>query len=109
MTDTDRLEALLGTGHEVRLGKRDAYEVLQKLRARGARTEAADRLESRLTEEDEVVLARGEAQQLLEELKASGRRWISGTDARRPEPPKAEEPEPELEPEPRGWRFWRSR
>ena len=68
-----------------------------------------DRLESRLTEEDEVVLARGEAQQLLEELKASGRRWISGTDARRPEPPKAEEPEPELEPEPRGWRFWRSR
>jgi hypothetical protein len=42
---------------------------------------------------------------LLEELKASGRRWISGTDAPRPEPPRKVEPEPE--PEPRGWRFWR--
>ena len=109
MNDTANLEMQLDAGGEVRLGRREAHEVLQKLRARGARTEAADRLESRLTEEDEVVLAHGEAQQLLEELKASGRRWISGTDARRPEPPKAEEPEPELEPEPRGWRFWRSR
>ena len=105
MTDTDRLEALLGTGHDVRLGKRDAYEVLQKLRARGARTEAADRLESQLADADEVLVPEGEAQQLLEELKASGRRWISGTDAPRPEPPRKAEPEPE--PQQRGWRFWK--
>ncbi len=107
----DRLEQLLGAGHDVRLAKRDAYEVLQKLRARGGRTEAAERLESRLSEGDEIELAPGEAQQLLEELRASGRRWISGTDApvvvERAEPP---EPEPEPEPEPRrGWRFWRKR
>jgi len=84
------VEELLGAGRDVRLGKRDAQEVLQKLRARGAESEAADRLESRLADADEVVLARGEAQQLLEELKASGRRWISGTDAPRPNAP----PEP---------------
>jgi hypothetical protein len=105
----DRLERLLGTGHEVRLGRREAHEVLQKLRARGGRTEAAERLESRLSEGDEVVLMRGEAEQVLEELRASGRRWISGSDApvvvERAQPP---EPEPEPEPEPRrGWRFWR--
>jgi hypothetical protein len=94
------VEELLGAGHDVRLGKRDAQEVLQKLRARGAESEAADRLESRLAEADEVLLARGEAQQLLDELKASGRRWISGTDEPRPEPPKAE-------PEPKRRRFWR--
>jgi hypothetical protein len=110
MTETARLENLLGTGDEVRLARRDAYEVLQKLRARGGRTEATERLESRLSDGDEVVLARNEAQQLLEELRASGRRWISGTDAPRvaaaPEEP---EPEPEPEPEtPRGWRrLWR--
>jgi len=103
----DRLEQLLGAGNDVRLGKRDAYEVLQKLRARGAGSEAAERLESQLADADEVVLPEGEAQQLLEELKASGRRWISGTDAPRPEPPKAPEAEPE--PQVRGWRFWRNR
>ena len=80
--------------------------MLQKLRARGAESEAADRLESRLADSDEVVIARGEAQQLLEELKASGRRWISGTDAPRPEPPRAA-PEPEPEPEPKRRWFWR--
>ena len=96
------VEELLGAGHDVRLGKRDAHEVLQKLRARGAESEAANRLEERLADADEVVLERGEAQQLLEALKASGRRWISGTDAPRPEPPR-KEPEPEHR---RRW-FWR--
>jgi hypothetical protein len=105
----DRLERLLGAGQDVRLGRREAHEVLQKLRARGGRTEAAERLESRLSEGEEVVLQKAEAQQVLEELRASGRRWISGTDApvvvERAEPP---EPEPDPEPEPRrGWRFWR--
>ncbi len=100
------VEEILSAGHDVRLGKRQAQEVLQKLRARGAESEAADRLESRLADSDEVVIARNEAQQLLEELKASGRRWISGTDAPRPEPPRAAseaEPEPEAK---RRW-FWR--
>jgi beta-phosphoglucomutase-like phosphatase (HAD superfamily) len=100
------VEEILGAGQDVRLGKRQAQEVLQKLRARGAESEAADRLESRLADSDEVVIARNEAQQLLEELKASGRRWISGTDAPRPEVPRAE-PEPELEPEPKRRWFWR--
>jgi len=100
------VEEILGAGHDVKLGKRQAQEVLQKLRARGAESEAADRLESRLADSDEVVIARREAQQLLDELKASGRRWISGTDAPRAEPPRAE-PEPELEPEPKRRWFWR--
>jgi 3-hydroxyisobutyrate dehydrogenase-like beta-hydroxyacid dehydrogenase len=88
------VEELLGAGHDVRLAKRDAQEVLQKLRARGAESEAADRLEQRLADADEVVLARGEAEQLLDELKASGRRWISGTDAPRTSAPAPVEPEP---------------
>ena len=103
------VEELLGAGHDVRLGRREAHEVLQKLRARGARSEAAERLESQLADADEVVVPRVEAQQLLDELKASGRRWISGTDAPRPEPPRKAQPEPEPGPEPRGWRFWRKR
>ena len=102
MTD---LEQLLSAGPEVRLRKRDAQEILQKLRARGAESEAADRLESRLAQGDEVVIPSGEAQQLLEALRASGRRWISGTGEPREQPPP--EPEPEAEPEPtkRRW-FW---
>ena len=52
------VEEILGAGHDVRLGKRQAHEVLQKLRARGAESEAADRLESRLADSDEVVIAR---------------------------------------------------
>ena len=102
------VEELLSAGHDVRLARRDAYEVLQKLRARGGESEAAAKLESRMAESDaEVLVARDEAEQLLSELKASGRRWISGTDAPRPEQPRRTEPEPE--PQPRGWRFWRSR
>ena len=112
MTDTDKLETLLGAEGEVRLGRRDAQDVLQKLRARGAVSDSADRLEARLAHSDEVVIAPNEARALLEELRASGRRWISGTDAPREEPPPpAAEPEPEPEPEPerRGGlsRLWR--
>jgi hypothetical protein len=102
---SERIEQLLATGEEVRLGKRDAHEVLQKLRARGAGSEAAQRLEAQLADADEVVLPQSEAHQLLEELKASGRRWISGSDAPRPEPPRKADPEPE--PERKSWRFWR--
>jgi hypothetical protein len=100
VTDTDKLETLLGAGGEVRLARRDAQNVLQKLRARGAASDSADRLESQLARSDEVVLAPNEARSLLEELRASGRRWISGTDAPRERtPPQAPEPEPEPEPE----------
>jgi hypothetical protein len=99
VTDTNKLETLLGAGGEVRLGRREAQNVLQKLRARGAASDSADRLESQLSRSDEVVLAPNEAQSLLEELRASGRRWISGSDAPR-EPPTARTPEPERKPEP---------
>jgi hypothetical protein len=105
MTD---LEQILGAGPEVRLQKRDAQEILQKLRARGAESEAADRLESRLAKGDEVIIPSDEAQQLLEELRASGRRWISGTTAAR-ERPAAPEPPPEPELKQRRWFSWRSR
>ena len=98
------LESLLASGSEVRLAKRDAHEILQKLRARGARSDAADRLEDQLGDSDEVVLQRGDAERLLEELRASGRRWVFGTEEPR-EPP----PQPEPEPEPPKRRFWRRR
>jgi hypothetical protein len=100
------LEEQLAAGTEVRLAKRDAQDVLQKLRARGAESAAADRIERQLQQADEVVLAPAEAGELLQELKASGRRWLSGTDEpREHEPPRAAPPEPEPEPEPerRGW------
>jgi hypothetical protein len=101
VTETDKLETLLGAGGEVRLGRREAQDVLQKLRARGAASDSADRLETQLASADEVVLAPDEARALLEELRASGRRWISGTDEPREEPPPpAPEPEPEPEPGP---------
>jgi hypothetical protein len=99
-----RLESLLASGSEVRLAKRDAHEILQKLRARGAGSDAADRLEDQLGDSDEVVLQRGDAERLLEELRASGRRWVFGTEEPR-EPP----PQPEPEPEPPRRRFWRKR
>jgi len=100
------LEEQLASGAEVRLPKREAQDVLQKLRARGAQSDAADRIEGQLQHGDEVVLAPAEAAALNEELKASGRRWLSGTDApREHEVPRAAPPEPEPEPEPerRGW------
>jgi len=112
MNESQKLEARLGSGGEVRLDRRDAQDVLQKLRARGAASEAADRLESQLAESDEVVLDAGEAGALLEELRASGRRWVFGNDAERERPiPRAPEPERQREPEPeqpgRFRRLWR--
>jgi hypothetical protein len=108
VTDTAKLEALLGAGGEVRLGRREVQDVLQKLRARGAASDSADGLEAQLGHSDEVVLEPNQAQALLEELRASGRRWISGSDAPLEQPP-SPEPEPEPEPEPPGRlrRFWR--
>jgi hypothetical protein len=100
------LETRLAAGEEVRLPRREAQDVLQKLRARGAESEAANGIESQLAHGDEVVLAPAEAATLLEELRASGRRWVFGSDApREHEPPRATPPEPEPEPEPerRGW------
>jgi hypothetical protein len=112
VTETDKLETLLGAGGEVRLGRREVQDVLQKLRARGAASDSADGLEAQLGRSDEVVLAPNQAQALLEELRASGRRWISGSDAPREAPPSHHpepEREPEPEPEPRGRlrRLWR--
>jgi hypothetical protein len=109
---TENLEALLGSGGQVRLGRRDAQDILQKLRARGAVSEAADRLETGLAHADEVVLAPDEAHALLDELRASGRRWVFGSEAPREHaPPRAREPERRPEPEParrRGLRrLWR--
>ena len=98
------LEEQLAAGTEVRLAKREAQDVLQKLRARGAESKAADQIEGQLQHGDEVVLAPAEAAALLEELKASGRRWLSGTEApREHEPPRAVTPELEPEPDRRGW------
>jgi hypothetical protein len=112
VSETNHLEALLAGGGEVRLRRRQAQDVLQKLRARGAGSDAADRLESRLSHSDEVVLAPDEAGALLEELRASGRRWVFGSEAQRQRPiPRVPEPAPAPEPEPdrgRGFlRLWR--
>jgi hypothetical protein len=112
VTDTDKLETLLGAGGEVRLGRREAQDVLQKLRARGSASDSADWLETQLARSDEVVLAPDDAQGLLEELRASGRRWISGSGAPRDKPPpRAPVPERKPEPEPerpgRLRRLWR--
>ena len=104
MSDLGQLEARLASGDHVRLLRREAQDVLQKLRARGGTSEAADRIESQLAKSDEVELVPGDAAELLEELRASGRRWISGTDApREHEPPRATPREPEPEPESGGW------
>jgi hypothetical protein len=110
MNETAKLEVLLGAGGEVRLGRRDVQEMLQKLRARGAGGAAADRLASKLGEADEVVLPQGEAQELLEELRASGRRWVFGSEAPRARPERAPEPDRKHEAEPdrpSRRRFWR--
>ena len=82
------LETLLAAGGEVRLQKRQAQDVLQKLRARGAVSETANNIESQLAHGEEVVLAPDEAGAVLEELRASGRRWVFGSEApREHEPP----------------------
>jgi hypothetical protein len=106
MSDFEVLEARLASGDHVRLQRREAQDVLQKLRARGGTSEAANRIESQLAESDEVELVPGDAAELLEELRASGRRWVFGSDEpREHEPPRAAPPEPEPEPEPEsgGW------
>jgi hypothetical protein len=112
MSETANVENLLASGGAVRLQRRQAQDVLQKLRARGAGSDAADRLESRLAHSDEVVLAPEEAVALLEELRASGRRWVFGSDAERQRPiPRVAAPEPVPAPTPgprRGFRrLWR--
>jgi hypothetical protein len=110
VNDTANLETLLGAGGEVRLGRREAHEMLQKLRARGAGAAAADRLEARLGDSPEVVLPPDEAHALLEELRASGRRWVFGTEAPRERPSYGasdHEPEPEPERRSRFRRLWR--
>jgi hypothetical protein len=106
MSDFAQLEALLASGDHVRLPRRQAQDVLQKLRARGGKSDAADRIEAQLAQSDEVELVPGDAAELLEELRASGRRWVFGSDEpREHEPPRATSPEPETEPEPDrpGW------
>jgi hypothetical protein len=99
VTDAAKPETLLGTGNEVRLARREAQDVLQKLRARGGGSDAANRLESQLAHADEVVLEPTEARALLEELRASGRRWVFGSDTPR-DRPSSRTPEPERKPEP---------
>ena len=105
------LEEQLAAGTEVRLPKRQAQDVLQKLRARGAESAAADRIEAQLARADEVVLAPDEARALLEELRASGRRWVFGSaEPREHETPCAAKPEPPPEePDAPGWlaKLWR--
>ncbi len=120
MNETQRLETLLGAGNRgsVRLPRRDAQELAQKLKVRG-NPGAAARLVELLNSPGDVDLDPEEAKTLLDQLRESGRRWVFGTNEPRelpsmkaaeaePEPerqPEAEpqseaEPEPELEREP---------
>ena len=120
MNETQRLETLLGAGNggSVRLPRRDAQELAQKLKVRG-NPGAAARLVELLNSPGDVDLDPEEAKTLLDQLRESGRRWVFGTNEPRelpsmqaaeaePEPerqPEAEpqseaEPEPELEREP---------
>jgi outer membrane biosynthesis protein TonB len=109
MNETQRLESLLaaGNGGSVTLFRKDARELVQKLRARGE-AGAAARLAHKLDTPGDVSLEPEEAQALLEQLRESGRRWVFGSNEARelpsmkaaeqaPEP----EPHPEAEPEPR--------
>ena len=75
--------------------------MLQKLRARGRKSDAADRIEAQLAQSTRSSSVPGDAGEVLEELRASGRRWVFGSDEpREHEPPRAPPPEPEPEPEP---------
>jgi hypothetical protein len=108
--DTTNIEAKLGVGGEVRLDRREAHEVLQKLRARGAGGASAARLEARLGDAQEVLISPAEAHALLDELRASGRRWVFGSEAPRERPSYVtvgREPEPEQERRSRFRRFWK--
>jgi len=102
MNDTQKLESLLaaGNGGSVTLGRKDARELAQKLKARGE-AGAAAKLAHRLDTPGDVSLAPEEAKSLLERLRASGRRWVFGTNEGRPLPSMTPpEPEPEPEPQP---------
>jgi len=122
MNETQRLESLLagGNGGSVRLLRRDAQELAQKLKVRG-NPGAAAMLVERLNSPGDVELEPDEARTLLEQLRASGRSWVFGSNEARelalkppeaeaqpepapqqpePEPELRQEPEPEPEPEP---------
>jgi len=110
MTEAQRLESLLtgGNGGSVRLARKDARELAQKLKARGE-PRAAAILVHKLDAPGDVSLEPEEAQSLLEQLRASGRRWVFGSDearelpsmkARELEAELTAEPEPEAEAEP---------
>src|SRR6476620_3578798 len=111
MNETQRLESLLagGNGGSVKLLRRDAQELAQKLKVRG-NPAAAAMLVERLNSPGDVDLEPDEARTLLEQLRSSGRSWVFGsTEARElalkapeaePQPEPAPEPEPEAEPQP---------
>lgn len=102
MTDGEQLESLLarGNGGSVTLPRRQAQELVQKLRARGG-GEGLARLQELLAAPGDVEVDRDEARTLLEELRASGRRWVFGSEEPR-EVPSLKTPEPEAKspPEP---------
>ena len=103
MNDTQRIEALLAEADlgNVTLPRKDARELVQKLKARGEPGAAAT-LAEKLDTPGDVSLDPDEARALLEQLRASGRRWVFGTNEARElsalKPPERE-PEPEPEPE----------
>jgi outer membrane biosynthesis protein TonB len=99
MNDTRKLESLLaaGNGGSVTLARKDARELVQKLRARGEGGAAA-KLAHKLETPGDVSLEAEEAQSLLEQLRESGRRWVFGTNEAR-ELPSLKTPEPEPEPQ----------
>jgi outer membrane biosynthesis protein TonB len=108
MNETQRLENLLdaGNGGSVTLPRRDALELVQKLKVRG-NPGAAARLVELLNSPGDVDLSPEEAKSLLEQLRESGRRWVFGTNEARelpslkpPESESAPKPEPEPQPEP---------
>ena len=108
MNETQRLESLLdaGNGGSVTLPRRDALELVQKLKVRG-NPGAAARLVELLNSPGDVDLNPEEAKSLLEQLRESGRRWVFGTTEARelpslkpPESESAPQLEPEAQPEP---------
>src|SRR6266567_1307719 len=101
MNETQRLESLLagGNGGSVRLLRRDAQELAQKLKVRG-NPAAAAMLHERLNSPGDVELNPDEARTLLEQLRSSGRRWVFGGDEARELALKAPDAEPQPEPEP---------
>jgi hypothetical protein len=106
MNDTQRIDALLAEADfgTVTLPRKDARELVQKLKARGE-PGAAVILVHKLEKPGDVSLEPEEAQTLLEQLRASGRRWVFGSNEARElpslkAPEQKAEPEPEPQPEP---------